>query len=234
MQQAEFYETFNQASHWFFIVIEVDDCSEFPSKAVDCLAKALDEQKPVIIQWDLMHSAEYFVFFRKPGHCAFTPPEADSDSLSTIETDLTDQLSKEGNFELPLLLTSLRLHIGGHFKGDTLDLLKVSFDVNQEIKGWHLIDYTARDDDSLSLRFLLLADWDLARQNGVRRRTLEIAAEYGGPQSLSALLNLPITSSAEEHFLSNKEKELLALRDDHGDSPLLIAAEKGRPDTLQF
>ena len=25
MQQAEFYETFNLASHWFFIVIEVDD-----------------------------------------------------------------------------------------------------------------------------------------------------------------------------------------------------------------
>jgi ankyrin repeat protein len=47
-------------------------------------------------------------------------------------------------------------------------------------------------------------------------------------------LNLPITNSAEEHFLSNKEKELLALRNDFGDNPLLIAAEKGRPETLQF
>ena len=26
MQRAEFYETFNQASHWFFIVREVADC----------------------------------------------------------------------------------------------------------------------------------------------------------------------------------------------------------------
>jgi ankyrin repeat protein len=234
MQQAEFYETFNQASHWFFVVIEVDDCSELPSEAVDCLAKVLDEQKPVIIQWDFMDSADHFVFFRKPGGCAFTPVEMDSESLSTNETELTDQVYKEGSFELPLLLTSLRLHIGGHFKGDILDLLKVSFYVNQEIKGWRLIDYAARDDDSLSLRFLLLADWDLARQNGVGIRTLEIAAEYGGPQSLSALFNLPITSFAEEHFLSNKEKELLTLRNDRGDNPLLIAAEKGRPETLQF
>jgi len=158
----------------------------------------------------------------------------DSDSLSTNETELTDQLSKEGNFELPLLLTSLRLHIGGHFKRDTLDLLKISVDVNQEIKGWRLIDYAARDDDSLSLQFLLLVDCDLAHQNEEESRTLEIAAENGGPQSLSALLNLPITSSAEEHFPSNKEKELLPLRNDYGDTPIFIVAEEGRPDVLQF
>jgi len=108
-------------------------------------------------------------------------------------------------------LTSLRVHIGGHFKGDTLDLLKVTFDVNQEIKGWRLIDYIARDDDILSLRFLLLVNLDLGHKNEEGSRTLEIAAEYGGPQSPSALLNLPITSSAEEHFLSNKGKELLVL-----------------------
>ena len=47
----------------FFIAIEVADCSEFPIQAVDCLAEVLDEWKPVIIQWDLIHSAEYLVFF---------------------------------------------------------------------------------------------------------------------------------------------------------------------------
>ena len=45
MQQAEFYKTFNQASHWFFIAIEVADCSEFPSKAVERLADVLDKKK---------------------------------------------------------------------------------------------------------------------------------------------------------------------------------------------
>ena len=45
MQQAEFYVTFNQASHWFLIVVEVADCSEFPSKALECLIKVVDEKK---------------------------------------------------------------------------------------------------------------------------------------------------------------------------------------------
>ena len=49
----------------FFIVIEVAECSEFPIQAVDCLAEVLDEWKPVIIQLDLIHSAEYLVFKKK-------------------------------------------------------------------------------------------------------------------------------------------------------------------------
>jgi len=47
-------------------------------------------------------------------------------------------------------------------------------------------------------------------------------------------LKLLVTSSAEEHLLSNKENDLLTLRKDLGYSPLFIASEKGRPDTLQF
>ena len=164
MQTAEFYETFNQASHWFFIVLEVDNCSEFPSKAVDCLAEVLDEQKPVIIQWDIMHTAEHLVFFKKTGHCAFTPLHMNSVSLFSTVDELILQLSKQGSFQLPLLLNALQLGIGGQFKGGALDLLNVSFDVNQEIDTWRLIDYAARDDDSLSLRFLLLVDCNLAHQ----------------------------------------------------------------------
>jgi len=234
MQQAEFYALFNQASHWFFIVIEVADCSEFPSKALECLAEILDKQKPVIIQWHLMHSAEYLVFFKQTGQCPFTPLLMNSVSLFSTEDELTLELSKQGSFQLPLLLNAINLGIGGQFNGGALDLLNVSFDVKQEIDTWRLIDYAARDDDNLSLRFLLLVNWDLAHQNGEGRRTLEIAAEYAGPHSLSALLNLPITSLSEEHFLSNKEKKLLALRNSLGDNPLLIAAEKGRPEMLQF
>jgi len=233
MRQAEFYETFNQASHWFFIVIEVDDCSEFPSEAVECLAELLDKEKPVIIQWDLQRSAEHLVFFKQPGQSAFTPLQMNSASLFSTEDQLILELSKQGSFQLPLLLNALKLPIGVQFNGGALDLLKVSLDVKQEIDSWRLIDYAARD-DSLSLRFLLLVDWDLAHQNGDGRKTLEIAAEYGGPQSISALLNLPITNSGKEYFLSSKKKELLTLRNNAGDNPLLIAAEKGRPDTLQF
>jgi len=234
MLQAKFYETFNQTSHCFFILIEVADCSKFPSKALEYLAEVLDEQKSVIIQWDFKDSAECLVFFKQTGQSAFTPLQMNSAGLFSTEDELVVDLSKQGSFQLPLLFNALKLGIGGQFNGDSLDLLNVSFDVKEEIDTWRLIDYAARDDDSLSLRFLLLAHWDLKQKNGDGRRTLEIAAEYGGPQSLSALLNLPITNSGEEYFLSNKDKELLELRNDLGDNPFLIAAEKGRPDTLQF
>jgi ankyrin repeat protein len=234
MKQAGFYETFNQASHWFFIVVRVDDCNESPSHAVEYLAAVFDTEKPVIIQWDFMCSAEHLVFFRQANQHAFTQLQMNSDSLLTTENELIAQLSKKGSFQLPLLLNALMLSIGGQFKGDASDLLGVSFDVKQEINDWRLIDYAARDDDSLSLQFLLLADWDLAYRNGRGRRTLEIAAEYAGPQSLAALLNLPITSSAEELFLTDAKKGLLALTDGDGDTPLLIAAQNGRPETLQY
>jgi hypothetical protein len=46
-------------------VIEVADCGEFPSKALECLAEVLDKQKPVIIQRDLMRFAEHLVFLKK-------------------------------------------------------------------------------------------------------------------------------------------------------------------------
>jgi len=234
MQQAEFYETFNQASHWFFIVIEVDDGSELASEAVGCLAEVLDEQKPVIIQWDFMDSAEHFVFFKQTGQSAFTQLQMNSASLFSTEDELILNLTEQGSFHLPLLLNALRLGVGGQVKGDALDLLNVSFDVNEEISTWRLIDYAARDDESLLLRFLLLVDWDLAHLNGDGRRTLEIAAEFGGPLSISALLNLPMTSSAEQLFLSEKKKNLLALASVAGDNPLLIAAQKKPPDTLKY
>ena len=50
MQQTGIYETFNQVSHCFFIVIEVADCSEFHSKAVQCLAEVIHRERPVIIK----------------------------------------------------------------------------------------------------------------------------------------------------------------------------------------
>jgi ankyrin repeat protein len=105
---------------------------------------------------------------------------------------------------------------------------------NKETGNWSLIDYAARDDDSLSLWFLLLADWHLAQQNRDGWTTLEIAAEYGGPHSLSALLDFPITSSTEELPLTSKQKEMLTLRNYCEDGPPLTAAEKGKRDTLKL
>ena len=148
MLQAEFYETFNQVIHWFFIVIEVADCREFSSKALECLAEVLDKQKPVIIQWDVMNSAEHLVCFKKTGQSAFTTLQMKSNLFSN-EDQFIDELPKQGNFQLPLLLKALQLGIGCQFNGGSLDLLNVIFDVKQEIDTWRLIDYAARDDDNI-------------------------------------------------------------------------------------
>jgi hypothetical protein len=48
-------------------VIEVADCSEFHSKAVECLAEVLNEEKAVLIRWDLIHSEENLVTFKQTG-----------------------------------------------------------------------------------------------------------------------------------------------------------------------
>ena len=154
--------------------------------------------------------------------------------MFSTEDELTDQLSKQGGFQLPLLLNALKLGIGSHFNGGLLDLLNLSFDVNKEFEGWRLIDYAAWNDESLSLQFLLLVSWDLVHPNGEGRRTSEIAAEYGGPQSICTLLNLPINSSAEQLFLSDKKKNLLALADGNGYNTLPIAARKNNPGTLKY
>jgi len=145
MLQAEFYETFNQVSHCIFVVIEVDDCREFPGKALECLAEVLDKQKPVIIQWDVMNSADHLVIFKQTGQSVFTPLQMNSTNLFSNEDQLILQLSKQGSFQLPLLLNALQLGIGGQFNGVALDLLNVIFDVKQEIDTWRLIDYAAKE-----------------------------------------------------------------------------------------
>jgi hypothetical protein len=136
MQQAEFIDTFNVASHWFFIVIEVDYCSEFPSAALDCLEDVLVKQKPVIIQWDILHSAENLVFFKEGGDSVFTQLHKNTASFFGSENELIEELSKQVSFDLPLIFIALKLGIADQFNGGALDLLNVSFDVEQEIDTW--------------------------------------------------------------------------------------------------
>ena len=112
-----------------------------------------------------MRSAEHLVFFKQIGQSVFTPLQMNSASLFSTEDELIIEFSKQGSFQLPLFLNALMLRIGRQFNGGALDLLNVSLDVTHEIDTSRFIDYAARDDDSLSLRFLLLVDWDLAQKN---------------------------------------------------------------------
>ena len=67
------------------ILIEVAECSHYPSKALECLVEVLDEQMPVIILWDLMRFAEYLVSFKQRGRSAFNPLQMNSASLFGTE-----------------------------------------------------------------------------------------------------------------------------------------------------
>jgi len=96
------------------------------------------KKKPLIIQWDLMDSAEHLVFFKQTGQSAFTQLHMNSASLFGTEDELILELSKQGSFQLPLLLNALKVGIGGHFSRGALDLLNVSFDVKREIDTWRL------------------------------------------------------------------------------------------------
>jgi hypothetical protein len=80
------------------------------------------------------------VDFKQAGQRAFTPLQMNSASLFGTEIDLINELSKQGSFQLPLLLNALQLGIGGQFNGGPLDFMNVSLDVKQEIDTWRLID----------------------------------------------------------------------------------------------
>ena len=137
MQQADIYEIFNQACHWLFIVIAVN----FPAKLLNIWQKLFIKKGLLIIQWDLMYSVENFVFyFKQTGLSSFTSLQMNSASLFKTETELIIELSKQGSFQLQLLLNALILGIGGQFNEGALDLLNVSLDVKQEIDTWRFID----------------------------------------------------------------------------------------------
>ena len=97
------------------ILIEVAECSQFPSKALECLVEVLDEQRPVIILWDLMLSPEYLVSFKQTGRSVFNPLQMNSANLFGTEDELIFELTKQGCFQLPLFLNALLLSIGGQF-----------------------------------------------------------------------------------------------------------------------
>ena len=74
-----------------------------------------------------------FSVFKQLGQSDFFPIQTNSASLFRTENELVHELSKQGSFQLPLLLNALKLGISGEFIGGVLDLMNVSFVVKQEI-----------------------------------------------------------------------------------------------------
>ncbi|KRT86457.1 AAA protein, partial [Oryctes borbonicus] len=225
IKQEMFYDTFNQATHWFVIVINV---IEGPLKlVVEHLSSELvcfDHLKPIVIQWESAQCSEYLIFFRQTNEHKFCLLDTNSKTSFREEKFITP-----GNFDFSLIFQALRNGIGGSF---SKTLLNTTLDVKREFDTWRLIDYAAKNDDSLSLRFLMLFTWNLLERNQDGRNVLEIAAENASPQTISALLDLPIVLE-NKNVLSEEQKQLLNLSD-VDETPLTIIAERGKASTLKF
>ncbi|KRT86609.1 Ankyrin repeat-containing protein [Oryctes borbonicus] len=227
MKRKLFRDTYNQATHWFFTVIKVTTgplllTPEYLSSEL----AMLDNVRPVIIQWESKESG-HLIFFRQSGHTRFCLIDINTNEI-LIETEFASQ----HNFNFPLLLRALQNKMGGYFNGNLLD---ATLDVKQEFDKWRFLDYSAKNDDSLSMRFLMLFGWDLNERNEDGLKVLEIAAEYAGPQTMAALLDMPIINAfTMRKLFSIGQKELLLATDAINNSPLVIAVEKGKADTLTF
>ncbi|CAG0922147.1 unnamed protein product [Notodromas monacha] len=138
--------------------------------------------RPMIIQWQWIVKGELterVISFKTPESQSF-----ETLNLREIENeeDLIQELSSKGSFDLSLLLGTLksRLQDAGQFNGD---LLTIQLNTSKEFDTWRLIDYAARDNDSLSLRLLLLlGDWDLINQAEIMTNPLLGPTIWGRPE----------------------------------------------------
>ncbi|GJQ79874.1 hypothetical protein Trydic_g18322 [Trypoxylus dichotomus] len=221
-------DTYNKATHWFFTIVNLT--TESPLLTAEYLSSELvpvDQLKATIIQWESEVSSQRLIFFRQSNSSSFGLLDTSPYEILT-EREFTSQV----NFNLHLLLKALQNGIGGSFTGSLLD---VTLDVKQEFDGWRFIDYSAKNDDPLLTRFLMLFPWNLNERNEDGLTVLEVAAEYAGPQTIAALLDMPIMSGFTiGKLFSISQKELLLTTDAINDSPLIITIEKGKAATLQF
>ncbi|GJQ75354.1 hypothetical protein Trydic_g23533 [Trypoxylus dichotomus] len=227
MLSEKFIKTFNVSSHFFFIDICVDDSDIRVNEGeLKKLENVLHAHKPLIIQWRSPNSSKCCIFYKTP-----------YESIVFLKQDWDDQLTEEqiieelDNCQFPILLKVLNFGLGGSFHGNLIDTI---LDVSEEIDTWKLIDYAAKSDDSLSLRYLQLFNWSLHRMNASGSKTLEIASEHASPQSISAILDLPDTNVPHELLPICWQRNLLKLKNFDGLTPTLIAAQYGKTETLEY
>lgn len=226
LQENIFIRMFNLSTHLFLIVVQVNDDILVHKDNLKQVEESTDECKPLIIQFKSSKCQLTHIFYRQPFQSIILLEQY---WTQTLETD--ELIEKLTTCELPLILQALYFGFGGIFGGD---LLKTVLNVTYEIDTWRFIDYAARSDDVLSLRYLLLFEWNLSERNMDERRILEIAAEYAGPQSMKAILDLPDTNFHTELSCFSWRKDLLSLKNTGNLTPFLIATSLGTVETLNL
>lgn len=184
----------------------------------------LDINKPLIVQCgSIVYVRDHF------------------NKISVVDINTTDKVDENifttilsNSVKESYILTVIRgliSKVPGHIKCNKMSLKTSVFDTEKEFEGWRLVDYAAYNDDILLVKLLSLSDWDLSRLNSDGRRTLEIAAEFSSVCTFDLLINIKFSSKL---CLSNKGTKVLQLTNESGNTPLLIAANSGRKDLVNF
>lgn len=211
-----FGNALRDSSHWFFVIFEVTE--PLVSTSLSTIISRFNYRKPVIFQ---VTSADSSVIFVKSDR------DFGSFNLYDIRSNLHSIYQGAG---LLSLIYALKKRVSDG------DLLHLRFDASEvhSSDDVRLIHQASQSNDILSLRFLMLYDWDLSRQNKDNRRILEMDAFNGRPETFAALLDLPFNIGSHFLMISEDRSNLLELLDSDGMTILMRAAMSFGPETLEY
>ncbi|WP_218814682.1 ankyrin repeat domain-containing protein [Rickettsiella endosymbiont of Dermanyssus gallinae] len=235
---------FDKSNYLFLIVVRVKEQEEGLTEVfLKEFSSNIDQQRPLMTQWEFPSGNKIYIkpaqttefkLFDLNAASSFSDKEAFEAKISLEQADQT----QKGHFDLSILLDGLKSGLGGHFKeqGSRRSLLGISFDKEAEFDELTLAGCAAQYSDDLSLHFLRLHQWNFAKRNEAGRRPLEIAAEQANEATLKALLDIPLSATANRFgfFVSEKTKVLLALKDLEENTPLFIAAKAGKEENVKL
>lgn len=204
------------STHCFVIVAEVMKLgmTAFDDVVQRLLCFELIE-RPLVIQLSVVDEVETKIFFKDFGINKLQIFEQ-----SVVKMD--DKFFSSRKLNFLLLLQALHANIGGKFDGR--NILTCQIEVSKTTDDFRLIDLAARDDDVLSTRFL-----NLFFDSNPGIKTLELAVKNASPETVAALLNVPLNESHQ------KFSELGDLLNIHEVEDLIAtAAAQGKVETLKF
>lgn len=213
----DFGNALRDSSHWFFVIFEVTE--PLVSTSLSTIISHFNYRKPVIFQ---VTSADSSVIFVK-SDCDFG-----SFNLYDIRSNNVHSIYQGAGLLSLIYAMKERVSDG--------DLLHLRFDASEVLSSddVRLIHQASQSNDILSLRFLMLYDWDLSRQNKDNRRILEMDAFNGRPETFAALLDLPFNTGSHFLMISEDRSNLLELLDSNGMTILMRAAMSFGPETLEY
>lgn len=181
------------------------------------------KKKPLIIQLNIESLKRQKIFFKGFDENDLEVFEEGKEKFE--EKDLITNLSSTESFDFKCLLKALKSRFVGSFDGD---ILSCTINEEKKVQGTAIIDQFIKKDNALVVRFLKLFSI-----NEITKISLKTAAVYAGPNTIAALLDLPFDNK-QTHQLESSVTKILKSTFIDGQNLLCIAAENGKPETVDF